>query len=216
LDLEDVMTCSVVNKQFSKVIKSETVWCQLFKQHFWNVKCTKNFYDNFKECYDLNEFLIDYYDYNVNFDVNEVIEYTILRFDESNISNLPYGFRQLTLLEELLLDCNQIITLQPGICELSSLKILYIDHNKLSALPEEISKLSLLQELYVDHNNLQMIPNSINQLTNLQILSIHHNNLQKLPTMDKLVNLCELHLDEEQMSLIIPEINIKNNILEIW
>ena len=241
LGLDDVMKCSLVNKQFNVVMRSEMIWIQLFREHFWNVPCTKNFYDNFKECFKFDNFLKErgnknvYLTHHKNWNINNVIMWTeinlhikiisilpraighfvllkSLRLSCNLLSTLPIEMRQLNLLEDLFLDANDFVTFPEIICELNSLKMLDICNNKLNILSEKISNLSSLQELYLGYNKLQTIPNSINQLTNLQLLSIHHNNLEKLPMVDNLVNLKTLRIDKLQKPLMV---NVKQHIIDM-
>jgi hypothetical protein len=242
LGLDDVMKCSLVNKQFNVVMRSEMIWIQLFREHFWNVPCTKNFYDNFKECFEFDKFLKECSRvHSTNYDywtINECITWPKINFYNRNISILPHSVGQLaslkflvlrsnmlsilpnklyklSLLKELNLENNRFDIFPEVIYDMSSLQILDLSHNKLSTLSTKISHLSLLEELYLGYNELQMIPNTINQLTNLRILSIHHNNLEKLPMIDNLVNLKSLRLDQNQMSLVTPEMNTNRKIIGI-
>src|SRR5947209_14278051 len=50
--------------------------------------------------------------------------------------------------------------------QLTNLQILYLDQNQLSQLPSEIGQLTNLQELNLYQNQLNQIPSEIGQLTN--------------------------------------------------
>ena len=77
LGVGDVVNCSFVSKRFYEIGKKESLWSLLFKRKFYNVNCTKNFYENYKSYNVLNNFLIknSMSDVNVNIINKYLIEF---------------------------------------------------------------------------------------------------------------------------------------------
>ena len=163
LGLDDVMKCSLVNKQFNVVIKSEMIWIQLFREHFWNVPYTKNFYDNFKECFKFDNFLKEcgnkniYLTHDENWNINNVTRWKEINLPSKNISILPRTIGHFVLLKSLRLTCN-----------------------RLSALPIEMRQLNLLEDLFLSENDFVTFPEIICELNSLKMLDISNNKLNIL------------------------------------
>ena len=71
---------------------------------------------------------------------------------------------QLTSLQSLNLDHNQITTLTPVIGQLTALQRLGLDDNHLTTLPPEIGQLTALQRLDLTHNQLTTLPPALGRL----------------------------------------------------
>lgn len=52
----DILSCTVINKQFNKASKNELIWKRLSEIHYLG-KIDNNYYENFKSRYKLNRFL---------------------------------------------------------------------------------------------------------------------------------------------------------------
>src|ERR1700676_1029194 len=132
LHVNDIINCSLVSKRFYDISNIEILWYLLFKEKFYNVKCTiingKKFYDNFKKYSILNNFLLKNGQGNVN----------IITRDLSIV------FKQLQ-------------TIPKELGQLASLQILSLANNQLQTIPKELGQLASLQILYLSNNQLQII-----------------------------------------------------------
>src|ERR1700679_1218292 len=124
LNVNDIINCALVCKQFYKISNIEMLWYLLFKEKFYNVKCTvingKKFYDNFKKYSILNNFLLKNGQGNVNI-----------------------------IIEELYINYNQLQTIPKELGQLASLQRLYLGSSQLQTIPKELGQLTSLQELYL-------------------------------------------------------------------
>src|SRR6202522_3949515 len=176
LDVNDIINCSLVNKRFYKISNIEMLWYLLFKERFYNVKCTnennKKFYDNYKKYSILNNFLLK----NNQDSVNIIIR----------VLNVSY---------------KQLQTIPKELGQLASLQILYLSNNQLQTIPKELGQLASLQRLDLDNNQLQTIPKELGQLASLQTLYLHNNQLQTIPKeLGQLASLRILYLDKDRKS----------------
>lgn len=137
------------------------------------------------------------------------------------ITELPPEIGNLTNLETLWLNHNDLLRLPPEIGNLSNLQSLILNHNQLSRLPAEIGNLTNLQELDLAYNQLSSLPSTIGNLENLNQLYLSHNQLRSLPvSMGKLDSLAWLDLSENQLSSLpielaevpLEHINISGNL----
>ena len=94
---------------------------------------------------------------------------------------LPAEIGQLSQLQKLHLDHNQLETLPAEIGQLSQLQELNLSNNELQTLPAEIGQLSQLHHLYLGDNRLQTLPAEIGQLSQLQELNLSNNKLEIVP-----------------------------------
>ena len=104
------------------------------------------------------------------------------------ISFLPESIGNLTNLESLYLEWNDLQELPNSFSSLTSLKNLAISNNYLSSLPY-IGSLINLTYLDLGYNQMTMLPESIENLQNLEYLYIFNNQLQSLPE-----SICNLNL----------------------
>lgn len=99
-----------------------------------------------------------------------------------NLTVFPPDVLQQSQITWLNLSSNRLKTLPSEIGNLSNLEELYLDHNQLEgALPAEIRKMSKLRVLNVQNNRMTGIPAEIGQLKNLSELNYSYNNLDTFP-----------------------------------
>src|SRR6266702_4511227 len=123
------------------------------------------------------------------------------------LTQLPPELWQLTNLQELYLNENQLIRLPPEIGKLSNLRELELRGNQLNELPAELWQLTTLQWINLHSNQLSQLPPEIGKLANLQRLSLTRNRLSQLPLeLGWLGNLEMLALGGNPLSYISPEI----------
>ena len=72
-------------------------------------------------------------------------------------------------------------SLPPEIGNLTGLEDLYLDDNQLTELPREIGNLTHLKALILRSNQLTSLPSEISNLTHLEWLSVSNNQLTELP-----------------------------------
>ncbi|MBD3195582.1 MAG: hypothetical protein GF317_11030 [Candidatus Lokiarchaeota archaeon] len=129
----------------------------------------------------------------------------ILDLDLNQLSTLPEAIRQLSSLKYLSLDDNVFSTFPEFICDLKSLENFGILNNKLSELPDSIGKLSSIKVLALADNQLTRLPETIGDLRSLQTLWVNNNKLSKLPeSIGQLSSLKKLALTMNQLSTL-PE-----------
>jgi Leucine-rich repeat (LRR) protein len=96
--------------------------------------------------------------------------------------------------------------LPPEIGELTHLETLWLNHNDLTELPPEIGNLVNLQSLYISNNQLERLPAEIGNLTNLHNLDLSYNKLYRLPwQIGNLLLLDELHLQHNALIMLPHE-----------
>jgi len=126
---------------------------------------------------------------------------------ELQLTTVPPAIVELTKLEELYLDSNQIAELPAEIAQLVNLRVLSVTDNRLSALPPPLAKLKNLEWLYLANNQFTCVSAEITQLANLKVLSLDNNQIKQLPeTITNLSNLKVVSLHNNPLIFPPPEI----------
>lgn len=142
-----------------------------------------------KHLVELNQPALDLSGLEIDRLPKEIVQLTqlqMLNLNENNLTQLPPEVSALVHLQELMLYENSLNELPTEIAQLKQLQILDIGFNDLTKLPAEIGQLNTLKELYLGENNLSELPTEIAQLKQLQILDLSFNELdeefyEKLP-----------------------------------
>jgi len=130
-----------------------------------------------------------------------------LELEHNQLQALPPELGTLSKLQVLSLHNNQLQALPPELANLSNLQMLFLYNNQLQALPPELGNLSSLKYLHLDNNQLQALPSKLGNLSNLQLLYLNHNQLQALPPeVGNLSNLQDLYLHNNQLQALPPEL----------
>ena len=87
-----------------------------------------------------------------------------LDLDENELTSIPAEIGQLKALTVLVLNGNQLTSLPAEIGQLVSLTRLGLHNNKLTSVPAEIGQLAALTELYLEYNQLGSVPAAIREL----------------------------------------------------
>jgi len=112
------------------------------------------------------------------------------------LTELPEELGQLTHLECLCIQFNNLRSLPVAIGNLINLKDLKLGGNKLKTLPQDIGNLKSLEILTLWRNDLVSLPEEIGELQQLKGLDIASNPLRKLPeTIVNLTNLKSLNME---------------------
>ena len=116
---------------------------------------------------------------------------TDLFLGRNQLVSLPDSIGNLRHLRILRIEHNQLTSLSDSICNLVSLKYLDVSNNKLVSLPDSIGNLHRLEFLVASHNLLESLPESFGNLTDLTSLNLCNNQLKSLP--DSIINLSRLN-----------------------
>ncbi len=128
-----------------------------------------------------------------------------LDFSFKVLTKLPEALKFLKSLKRLTLKYNQILEIPDWIGELTSLEYLNLNINNVPKLPNSFSNLHHLNELLLWKNELETLPEGIGNLTQLRKLNLRLNQIKKLPnTLTNLSNLVELDLHDNRLQ-ILPE-----------
>ena len=94
---------------------------------------------------------------------------------------MPLGIFELTNLEYLNLNQNNLSEIPESIISLKKLSVFTVADNKIGSLPKYFGALHSLTELHLEENLITHLPESIGQLKNLKILDISDNEIAQLP-----------------------------------
>ena len=129
---------------------------------------------------------------------------------------IPPSIGELSHLEELFVNSNELRTLPPEIGLLTELRVLDLTDNKLSVLPEELGNLSKLESLNLSRNLLVSLPSRIGGLSRLKKLDVRANKLATVPAeIGDLLALVELFLHENDIDCIPEEIGKLSNLITL-
>src|ERR1700678_1829613 len=201
LNVNDIINCALVCKRFYNIGKTEMLWYLLFKENFYNVKCTnennKKFYDNYKKYSILNNFLLKNNQDNVNIIIR------VLKVSYKQLQTVPKELGQLASLQILYLNNNQLQTIPKELGHSASLQELSLYHNQLQTIPKELGQLASLRRLDLGNNQLQTIPKELGQLASLQELDLSNNQLQTISKeLGQLASLRYFRLDNNLKNVI--------------
>ena len=105
----------------------------------------------------------------------------VLEVRGNNITVLPEAIGNLTALQRIMLEMNDVSELPPQICSLKHLTNLYVAYNQLTALPPCIGSITTLRDIWLRGNNISTLPDSFCELSMLDSLYIMRAGLTRLP-----------------------------------
>ena len=134
---------------------------------------------------------------------------TRLTLNDNNLTGpIPAELGNLTALEWLLLNGNELTAIPPELGDLGSLQYLYLQDNRLTGtIPPQLGNLSRLLRLYLQDNQLTgTIPPQLGNLTALTHLELHNNELTgAIPSgLGDLAALRRLRLSNNKLTGAIP------------
>jgi len=134
-----------------------------------------------------------------------------LVLDGIGLDSLPNELFQLTELEGLSIQNNEIETLPSEISRLTKLISLYAHENKLRFLPSEFEQLKNLGYVLLSSNKFDEVPKQLYGMPSLRFVALWDNNISYLePEIKKLANLTQLDLQMNQLP-IPPEVLAKTS-----
>jgi internalin A len=115
--------------------------------------------------------------------------------------DIPESIGDLTGLEKLHLESNNITSIPDNIGDMTALKVFWIGWNPMTNIPESIGDLSNLEQLHIGFTNLGSLPESFGNLTNLNWLGAGDAGLNSLPeSFGNLVSLESCFLWENNLT----------------
>ncbi|XP_058755564.1 LRR repeats and ubiquitin-like domain-containing protein At2g30105 [Vicia villosa] len=107
----------------------------------------------------------------------------VLDCNNNILRNVPVEISQLTRLEKLLLNANDLSDDSinwEGLTNLKYLTVLSLNQNHLTTLPSALGSITSLRELHVSNNELAGLPDEIGHLTQLEVLKANNNRMSKI------------------------------------
>ena len=176
LELPDIQSCSIVDKQFHKAATNELIWKSLFDIKFNDIP-VDGYHVNYQRYHVLDNFLIK----SIKINVNDAIKSQILNLSGYHLNFIPSEIGLLLNLQTLSLSNNQLESIPSEIGLLLNLHTLCLGHNQLKSIPSKIGLLLNLQTLYLYDNQLESIPSEISLLLNLQYIWLDNTQLILAP-----------------------------------
>jgi Leucine-rich repeat (LRR) protein/ankyrin repeat protein len=134
-------------------------------------------------------------------EVGQIMGLTYLQIVNTKIENVPGFLGRLTLLDNIGLRANRLVTIEEGFFDLPNLKELDLSSNRFKKLPEKVSGLKSLESLALSDNLLETLPDIWDQLPELNGLSVNENRLKTLPvSLARAKKLRRLHLGNNLLS----------------
>ncbi len=128
-----------------------------------------------------------------------------LDLNYNQLTALPEWLGNLTQLQSLRLGGNQLMALPEWLGNLTQLRLLNLGGNQLMALPEWLGNLTQLRSLYLSDNPLMALPEWLGNLTQLHELNLGGNQLMALPEwLGNLTQLRSLYLSDNPL-MALPE-----------
>lgn len=128
-----------------------------------------------------------------------------LFLNQNQLTTLPNSLENLVNLREFHLHKNRLTTIPDGLSSLTNLTLLFLHQNQLSVLPDSLKNLANLVFLVLSENQLMVIPDGLARLAKLEFLILSQNQLTTIPdSLGYLANLEGLFLDKNRL-LALPD-----------
>jgi internalin A len=134
-------------------------------------------------------------------EIGQLTNLQALKLQDNQLTSLPDSIAKLINLERLDLGGNNLTSLPKAIGRLTNLRMLSITGNQFAELPESIAQLKKLEELYGYSNQFAELPEPVIHLKKLKKLSFFNNQLTSLPdSIAQLTDLEGLYLYNNQLT----------------
>ncbi|XP_060526413.1 leucine-rich repeat-containing protein 57 [Cylas formicarius] len=156
----------------------------------------------------------------------------VLKLSQGKLNEFPQGMKQLEgCLRTLDISDNKFVVLPNEISRFMQLRHLNLSKNKLAKIPDCIGALTKLETFNAGNNNLSFLPRTFSNLINLKqvilnsnhlkefplvfcglkhldILDLSQNELVAVPAEVSTLNVTELNLNQNQISVLSSEISL--------
>lgn len=172
-------------------------------------------------------------------DLGECNSLKYIKYENSNVTELPEMLTSAPLLQVLDIECRNLKVVSPEIGKMESLESLTFFRSKVQSLPNELALLTSLrrfsfiygelnqfptgllnlpeiQDIILNNNQIKEIPKEIRALKSLKLLSMGSNKLTGLPIeIGELESLESLDLPSNEIESIPEEIGTLSNLKEL-
>lgn len=139
-----------------------------------------------------------------------------LLLDGNEISSFPDAITRLSNLRVLDLSKNKFANIPPSICSLVNLRRLHLNDNELTKIPKCFASLSSLRWLELQNNKFSIFPSPLRKLKNIKLLNLENNRLKVLPKwLTELPKLTTLYLIGNPLESIPPHIRERDGFASI-
>jgi hypothetical protein len=170
LPIESILNCSLINKQFYRVSKNETLWKGNIKDV---IKFDGSYYESFKFNYGLERVKIGF-KLQGNIHIKELYKSSHF-YPSKNINGIPTQIELLENVHSMSLSYHKLTSIPSKIGNMTNLKKLWLHNNQLTSIPSELGNLTNLEILILDNNKLTFIPSELGNLKKLELFSIIDN-----------------------------------------
>lgn len=129
-----------------------------------------------------------------------------LNLSNNKFQSLPSHIGNFSNLKSLKIDNNRLVTLPDEITKLGKLENLSVVSNKIHTLPNNLSALVNLKEINLSNNLLSEFPKFLCELKHLTLVELSKNKITEIPSCIERINASEVNLNENQISIVSPEI----------
>ncbi len=146
----------------------------------------------------------------------ELTELEVLHLQHNELTMLPVNIGKLTKLRKLDLEANQLTELPESFKQLTSLKSLLLSGNKLTTLPKGIGKFKKVTQVELSENRFIDFPNELCDLVQLKTLDIRNNSIEVIPSeIHNLKNLTQLNMANNHLNTLPNDIGKLKSLVEL-
>lgn len=184
LDVNDIIWCSLVNKNFNRVCKWNLLWKVMMKRKFKDVKLFKDdYYETYKLCHGVKILktggqLFQFWD-----TIDECYNKKAIAYNYFSRQSMPTQIGLLHNLTNLYMQHIHIKDkiLPTEIGNMSSLIVFHFIGCGIKIIPTEIGKLNNLINFECHNNNIKVLPSELGNMNKLTSFNAHHNKIEMIP-----------------------------------
>lgn len=129
-----------------------------------------------------------------------------LDLSDNKFSQIPDSIGSFLQLKHFQINHNRLTGLPDALGKLSKLESLSAESNRISFIPTSIHSLNHLKQVFLADNKLVEFPMAFCNLKQLDILDLSRNQIQSIPDGVHSLQVAELNLNQNQISLISQDI----------